>query len=95
MLRYEIFFTRKAQKQLDKIPDKSAISIVNAILKLQDNPRPSGCKKLKGSDAYRIRSGKYRIIYEIFDSELLIDIIMVGHRSNIYKWSFQFKALTD
>jgi mRNA interferase RelE/StbE len=52
---------------------------------LADDPRPKGCKKLKGRDGYRIRTGNYRIIYEIFDTELLIDVIAIGHRKDIYE----------
>jgi mRNA interferase RelE/StbE len=51
---------------------------------LSDDPRPSGCKKLKGRNAYRVRKGDYRIIYEILDSVLVIDVIAVGHRRDIY-----------
>ena len=54
------------------------------ILNLADNPCPQGFKKLVGRDGYRIRIGNYRVIYEIFDSELLIDVIAVGHRKDIY-----------
>jgi mRNA interferase RelE/StbE len=52
---------------------------------LEENPRPSGYKKLKGRDGYRIRAGNYRIIYDIFDKELIVDIITLGHRKNIYE----------
>ncbi|WP_373456907.1 type II toxin-antitoxin system RelE/ParE family toxin [Chryseobacterium sp. MDT2-18] len=52
---------------------------------MQEDPRPVGCKKLKGRDSYRIRIGNYRVIYEIFDSELIIDVIILGHRKDIYE----------
>jgi mRNA interferase RelE/StbE len=52
---------------------------------LEENPRPAGYKKLKGRDGYRIRAGNYRIIYDIFDKELIVDIITLGHRKNIYE----------
>ena len=58
--------------------------IKQAILNLAENPRPNGCKKLVGRDGYRIRIGNYRVIYEIFDAELLVDVIAVGHRKDIY-----------
>ncbi len=56
-----------------------------AIHSLAENPRPNGYIKLKGKDAYRIRVGDYRIIYEIIDKILLVDVIDVGHRSDIYE----------
>lgn len=84
MPSYIIVISPKAQKQLDKFSDHIAVPIFEAIAGLEENPRPVGCKKLKGRDAYRIRTGNYRIIYEIFDDELIIDVVAVGHRKNIY-----------
>ncbi len=59
--------------------------MIVTIKSLAQNPRPSGYRKLKERDAYRIRKGNYRIIYEIIDSMLIVDIIAIGHRKNIYK----------
>jgi mRNA interferase RelE/StbE len=84
MPKYKITISRTAQKQLDKLPDKIAELLIDAITSLADEPRPSGCKKLKGRDGYRIRKGDYRIIYDIFDHILLIDIIAAGNRKDIY-----------
>ncbi|MFC0776288.1 type II toxin-antitoxin system RelE family toxin [Terrimonas alba] len=64
-------------------PDYSTIKA--AIYSLADNPRPHGYKKLKGRDAYRIRSGDYRIIYSIFDKILTVEVIAIGHRKDIYE----------
>lgn len=47
--------------------------------------RPSGCKKLKGRDGYRIRIGNYRILYDIIDQTLIINVIAIGHRRDIYR----------
>ncbi|HEY9125250.1 MAG TPA: type II toxin-antitoxin system mRNA interferase toxin, RelE/StbE family [Bacteroidales bacterium] len=57
----------------------------NAISNLGNNPRPFGYKKLKGEDAYRIRIGDYRIIYEIDDTIIVVTVVSVGHRKEIYK----------
>lgn len=84
MSKYTAVLSKKAQKQLDKLPDTIAEPIFDAIIELEENPRPAGIKKLKGRDGYRIRIGNYRIIYEIFDSELIVDVIALGHRKNIY-----------
>lgn len=59
-------------------------SILEAIGRLEKKVRPEGYIKLKGRDGYRIRRGNYRIIYEIFDTELVVDIITLGHRKDIY-----------
>jgi mRNA interferase RelE/StbE len=69
---------------LDKLSDDIADELLDAIESLAANPRPSGCKKLKGREGYRIRKGDYRIIYNIIDNVLTVDIIAVGHRREIY-----------
>lgn len=82
---YQITITRTAQKQLDKLPDEVAELLLTAIQELATNPRPVGRKKMKGRNGYRIREGDYRIIYDIFDEELVIDVIGLGHRGQVYK----------
>ncbi len=81
---YAINFSRQAIKELEKIPDPFYLNIKQAIINLSKNPRPNGFKKIKGRDGYRIRVGNYRIIYNIFDKEVVIDIITIGHRKDIY-----------
>ena len=73
------------QKQLDKLSDNIAEPILEAIGDLEINPRPQGYKKLKGRNGFRVRVGNYRIIYDIFDHELIVDIIALGHRKGIYE----------
>lgn len=81
---YEIRITSTAQKQLDKLQNSVARPIIQAILTLAKNPRPPGCQKLKGREGYRIRKGDYRIIYDVFDKVLIVEIIAVGNRRDIY-----------
>ncbi len=81
---YKVQIERKVQKKLSKIPAPYYTTIKTAILNLGDNPRPHGYKKLKGMDAFRIRVADYRIIYEIHDHVLLVDVIDLGHRKDIY-----------
>jgi mRNA interferase RelE/StbE len=85
MAKYIIILSKKAQKTLDNFSDYIAEPIFRAIAALEENPRPVGYKKLKGRDAFRIRSGNYRIIYEIIDDKLIITVVAIGHRKNIYK----------
>ena len=85
MSKYIIILSKKTQKILDTLSDDLVEPILNAISSLEKSPRPIGCKKLKGRDAYRIRAGNYRIIYEIIDDVLIINIVTVGHRKDIYK----------
>lgn len=69
---------------MDKLSDTIAAPIFEAIISLKQNPRSTGYIKLKGRNAYRIRTGDYRIIYEIIDDILLVDVINLGHRKDIY-----------
>ncbi len=84
-MTYTLSFSIKAFKELEKINEPFYSNIKQAISNLIINPRPQGYKKLKGRDGYRIRTGNYRIIYDIFDTELVIDIITIGHRKDIYE----------
>jgi mRNA interferase RelE/StbE len=85
MPNYTVVLSKKAQKQLDAFSETIVLPIIEAITALEQNPRPIGCKKLKGRDGYRIRTGNYRIIYDIFDTELIVDVIALGHRKDIYE----------
>jgi len=85
MADYIISLSKKAQKQLDKLSDLIAEPILDAIANLATNPRPAGCKKLKGRDGFRLRVGNYRILYDIYDAELVIDVIALGHRKEVYR----------
>jgi len=82
---YQIAIKKSAIKSLAKIPEPYFSTLRSAIFDLADAPRPNGCKKLKGREAYRIRVADYRVIYEIQDKILLIDVIVIGHRKDIYE----------
>jgi mRNA interferase RelE/StbE len=84
-MKYTILIERYAQKQIMKL-DKKIIPVIKAAISgLADDPRPYGYKKLKGVDAYRIRVGDYRVIYEINDNTIIVTVVSVGHRKDIYK----------
>ena len=84
MSKYKVRIAKRVKKKLIKIPDPYFSNIKEAILALADNPRPKGYKKLKGREGYRIRVANYRILYEIQDKILLVDVIDLGHRKEIY-----------
>ena len=81
---YSITLNRKTIKQLEKIPISDYEAVKKAIYKLANNPRPYGSKKLRGRAGYRIRQGNYRIIYEIDEQSLNMEVIAIGHRKDIY-----------
>lgn len=74
-----------AQKELKNLPDKELKKIIEKISSLRVNPRPAGCKKLSGDDKYRIRIGNYRVLYSIEDEILVIFIVKVGYRKDVYE----------
>ena len=81
---YQLQISNRANKALEKLPDEIYLRLIEAIKSLADNPRPFGCKKLKGRKGYRIRIGDYRVVYEINEGVLVVLIIDVGHRREIY-----------
>ena len=83
---YKVQLKKSAEKTLFKLSKPTISKLIQLLLELESNPRPSGCKKLTGSkNSYRIRSGDYRIIYSIFDDVLIIDVIKIGHRKEVYR----------
>ena len=84
MSEYTLTIGRTARKQLDKLHDNIAAPLIDAIAGLARNPRPHGYKKLKGREGYRIRVGNYRIIYDIFDKVLIVNVIELGDRKDVY-----------
>ncbi|MBD2357204.1 type II toxin-antitoxin system RelE/ParE family toxin [Tolypothrix sp. FACHB-123] len=83
---YEVKFTKGARKAFMKLSPELQNRIQTKIENLAIEPRPNGVKKLKGQEnSYRVRVGDYRIIYDIFDDILLVTVVEIGHRSNIYK----------
>ncbi len=85
-MRYKVEILKDALKQLKKLSSELQERIKLKIDDLATEPRPKGVKKLKGKEnAYRIRVGDYRVIYDIFDDILLVNVVEIGHRSKIYK----------
>ncbi|GAF04804.1 type II toxin-antitoxin system RelE family toxin [Saccharicrinis fermentans] len=84
-MTYKLSISRKAQKQLAKLPANDYKKVKQTILDLADEPRPAGSKKLKGRNGWRVRQGDYRIIYDIEDDVLVVTVLDAGHRKDIYK----------
>jgi mRNA interferase RelE/StbE len=82
---YRLILTNSARKGLASLPRDVQERIGPEITALANDPRPHGCKKLGGSDAYRIRVGNYRVIYTIDDVNLVVFVIGVGHRRDVYR----------
>jgi mRNA interferase RelE/StbE len=83
---YRVEFAPAARRQFEKLPQRVRRQLWDRIVSLGANPRPAGCEKLAGSHAlYRIRVGSYRIIYEIAEKRLLVLIVKIGDRKEVYR----------
>ena len=85
-MTYRIEVKPQAEKALARIPNPHRRRIAKAIDGLARTPRPPGCTKLAGADdAYRIRVGDYRVVYQVADKVLIVSIIRVAHRKDVYR----------
>lgn len=86
-MSYEVGFKPSALREVRKLDEVTRKAIISEVELLADNPRPDGCKKLKGeSNLYRIRVlSNYRIVYEIQDRRLIVTVVKVGHRRDVYR----------
>ena len=83
---YNIEWKRSATKELRRLPGDVMVRILRAVEGLRTNPFPVGVRKLSGAEhTYRIREGSYRVIYSVYASRLIVEIIRVGHRRDVYK----------
>ena len=84
-MAYRVFITPSADRVIAKLPQDVRRRVADRIAALAENPRPPGSVKLTGEDTYRIRVGDYRIIYSIHDDRLVVIVIDVGHRGDVYR----------
>ena len=85
MASYKLLITSSAGKDIEALPKPDRRRIVAKIASLSSDPRPLGCEKLSGRDQYRLRQGNYRILYEIQDLNLVVVVVKVGHRRDVYR----------
>jgi mRNA interferase RelE/StbE len=86
LARYRLLIKPLAVKDIEAIPLKrDRQRVVERISKLAEDPRPSGSEKISGQDKYRVRQGRYRILYAIDDQDLIVQVVKVGHRKDVYR----------
>jgi mRNA interferase RelE/StbE len=85
MANYRLTFKKSVTKDFRLIPKDDVRRNLKRIEALADDPRPMGCEKLSGQERFRVRQGVYRIVYEIQDEELVIVVVKVGHRREVYR----------
>ncbi|HET9491510.1 MAG TPA: type II toxin-antitoxin system RelE/ParE family toxin [Methylomirabilota bacterium] len=74
-----------AAKELEGLPTKERKRVVTRMRALSTQPRPPGCEKLTGHDLFRVRQGRYRILYEVQDQDLVVTVFKIGHRRDVYR----------
>ena len=85
MASYRLLIKPSAVKEIEALPRKDRRRVITRIQKLTHDPRPSGCEKLSGHELLRVRQGNYRILYTIQDKDLVVIVIRIGHRREVYR----------
>jgi mRNA interferase RelE/StbE len=84
-MTHAVSILRRAQRELEDLPTDAYRRVAAALRSLADNPRPAGCQKLMGRDAWRIRVGEYRVLYDIDDAAHAVLVVHIGHRRDVYR----------
>jgi len=82
---YKVELRRRVRQSLDKLPEKDHRVVITALESLEQEPRPRGVEKIRGTELWRIRQGDYRAIYYINDREQIITVVRIGHRRDVYR----------
>ena len=85
MARCRVLIKPTAVKELEALPARERARIVAAIRRLSDTPRPPGCEKLSVLERYRVRQGRYRVLYEVDDTDATVRVVKIGHRRDVYR----------
>ena len=85
MERYKVEIKKSAVKEIENLLKRDMQAILEKVHSLGENPRQEGCKKLSGQEKYRVRCGDYRILYSIEDTVLIVCVVKVGHRKDVYR----------
>jgi mRNA interferase RelE/StbE len=86
MAKYRIEVSATAERQIRKLPHADQVRVIRVIQALASNPRPAGCRKLSGyDDVFRVRIGRYRVLYSVEDRRLLVIVLKVGDRKDVYR----------
>lgn len=83
-MSYRIVIKKSAAQEIEGLPQKDRVRVIERIRGLAQNPRPPGCQKLSKQEKYRVRQGRYRILYQLEDDQLLVVVVKVAHREDVY-----------
>jgi len=84
-MTYQVIIKHSAEKELDALQTTIRERMIGRLLALEENPRPTGIKKLQGQESYRLRVGDYRVLYTIDDKSKQVIVLAVGHRREVYR----------
>jgi len=82
---YSVQISRSAERQIEALPRRDRRAVIATIQGLAFEPRPHGCRRMKASNSWRVRVGRYRVIYDIDDLSVVVLILKVGHRKDVYR----------
>lgn len=85
MESYKVSIKKSAAKEIEAIQYQDRLRVIEKIRGLSEDPRPLGSQKLSGQEKYRVRKGNYRILYQIYEGELVVEVVKVGHRRAVYR----------
>lgn len=85
MANYRLLIKQSAVKELEAVPKNDRRRVATRMRGLSAEPRPAGCEKLSGRELYRVRQGRYRVLYEVVDHDPTVTVIKIGHRREIYR----------
>ena len=85
MADYKVLIKPSAVKEVEAVPAKDRERVVRKIRALTEDPRPRGSEKLSGDDKYRVRQGRYRVVYSVSDDDRTVLVVKVGHRREVYR----------
>jgi len=86
MTRYSVAISRTAERQLKRLPRADRERVARTVAKLAIDPRPAGARELTGyEDVFRVRTGRYRVIYSVEDTSLVVLVLKIGHRKDVYR----------
>ena len=83
-MSYRIVIKKSAAQEIEGLPQKGRVRVIERIHGLAQDPSPPGCKKLSKQEKYRVRQGRYRIFYQLEDDQLLVVVVKVAHREDVY-----------
>ena len=85
MARYDLRFKSSVAKDLQSIPPTDRRRVLDRIETLRDDPRPPGAEKLSARERYRLRQGNYHILYTVSDAEVVVEVVKIAHRREVYR----------